>query len=466
MADFPGVRGAARALPGLACVFLAPAATLLSAAPFKVEQGPLGATSYVRLADEMEDHLRQGVLRSWFPKCVDHENGGFRPSYLNDGSPGTENEKTIVFQSRMTWVAAQIVMRRPDLADEFRPYVRHGMCCLTDMMWDKEFGGPFWQLTPSGQVHAGKSETKHAYGIAFCIYAASAAHQATGSDEDLRFAQMVFRWFDKHAHDAVNGGYHEALERDGKPILSRPPEAKGDRGLIGAPHGFKSMNAHLHILEALISLHEIWPDPLVKARLNEVFEILRDRIATPPGLLRQFFKPDWSPVPGVDSFGHDVEAAYLLLEAQEQLERGDGERTLAVARSLVDNPLRKGWDGALGGFFDTGSESGELHSRDKIWWTQAEGLNALLLMHRHFGAETPKYYDAFLKQWAFIWNHQIDHIHGEWFGTVSPAGEPNRALPKGSYWKAAYHNGRALLNVIDALRRMAASDERDSGVRP
>lgn len=432
---------------------------MLAAAPIKPDQYPLGPASYKRLADHMEGHLRQGVLGFWFPRCLDHKNGGFRPAFLNDGARGTENNKTTVFQSRMTWTAAQIALRRPDLAEEFRPHVRHGMRCLTEKLWDKEFGGPFWQLAPSGELRPGKAETKHAYGIAFCIYAASAAYEAAGSQGDLEFARDVFRWFDGHAHDAAHGGYHEALERNGTPILSRPPGAKGHTGLIGVPYGLKSMNAHLHILEALISLHKIWPDPLVTARLNEVFEIMRDRFAAPPGFLHLFCTPDWKPAPGNDSYGHDVEAAYLLLEAQEELKRDDGEKTLAIARSLVDNPLRRGWDETMGGFYDTGSHTGEVVSKDKIWWTQAEGLNALLLMHRHFGAETPKYYNAFLKQWAFIWNHQIDHAHGEWFHTLSPDGKPDLAQPKGSYWKAAYHNGRALLNVTEALRQMAKESQ-------
>ncbi|HPA17158.1 MAG TPA: AGE family epimerase/isomerase [Verrucomicrobiae bacterium] len=435
--------------------FLFPTVVAPAAERLDPMQYPAGNTGYTLLAEQMEAHLRQGVLRFWFPRCVDREHGGFRPNFLDDGSPGTENDKTIVFQSRMTWVAAQVALRCPDLAEEFRPYAEHGVGFLAEKMWDKEFGGPFWQLDPTGHLRPGDPGDKHLYGVAFCIYAAAAARQAIGSERAMDLARSTFRWLDQHARDSDHGGYHETLARSGTPILSRPPNAKSEMGILGAPYGFKSMNAHIHLLEALTALHGVWPDPVVTARLNEVFEIVRDRIAVPPGALHLFFAPDWRPVPGLDSYGHDVETAYLLIEAHHALKREDGAKTLAIARSLVDNPLRHGWDHALGGFYDSGSPFGQNRSKDKIWWTQAEGLNALLLMHEHFGNETPKYYEAFLQQWAFIWNYQIDHTSGEWFQTVSPQGEPEHDRPKGSYWKAAYHNGRALLNVVETLRTMA-----------
>lgn len=418
---------------------------------------PAGPASYLRLAGQMEHHFREGVLRFWFPRCIDRERGGFHPSFSNDGSPGSDDDRMIVFQSRMTWVAAQVVLRCPDLAEAYRPIVEHGVAGLDETMWDKVCGGPFWQVDAAGKLRAGDPGQKHAYGIAFCIYAAAAAHDATKSRRALDLAQRTFRWLDDHAHDAANGGYREALSRDGSPILEPPPGAKGATALLGTPHGFKSMNAHIHLLEAFTTLHATWPDPMLTARLNELFEIVRDRIAAPPGALHLYLSPEWRPVPGHDSYGHDIETAYLLLEAHHALKRPDEDRTLAVARSLVDNPLRHGWDTEHGGFYDYGSPLGMHCAKEKIWWTQAEGLNALLLMHERFGPETQKYYDAFLRQWAFIWNHQIDHECGEWFQTVSPDGEPERDRPKGSHWKAAYHNGRALLNAAEMLRRLSAS---------
>ncbi len=144
------------------------------------------------------------------------------------------------------------------------------------------------------------------------------------------------------------------------------------------------MNSHIHLLEAITALYRIWPDPLVEKRLRELFLVVRDKIAVEPGCLNLFFTPDWCPVPEHDSFGHDVETAYLLLEAAERSKEPDDAKTLTVARCLVDHALQWGWDERLGGFYDRGAAFAPACGREKIWWTQAEGLNALLLMHARF----------------------------------------------------------------------------------
>jgi mannobiose 2-epimerase len=214
------------------------------------------------------------------------------------------------------------------------------------------------------------------------------------------------------------------------------------------------MNTHIHVLEALTALYHVWPDPLAEQRLREVFLLVRDKIAVEPGCLNQFFTPDWRPIPDHDSFGHDIETAFLLLEAAHALKEPDDTKTPAVAKSLVDHALDWGWDKTRGGFYDRGVAFGDACGKEKVWWTQAEGLNVLLLMHQRYGRQTPRYYNAFLKQWDFIWNYQIDHEHGEWHETVSPEGKPHPGQAKGTVWKASYHNGRALMNVAEGLREL------------
>ncbi len=182
---------------------------------------------------------------------------------------------------------------------------------------------------------------------------------------------------------------------------------------------------------------------------------MRDKIAVEPGCLNLFFTPDWRPVPDHDSFGHDVETAYLLLEAAAVLREADDPKTVRVARSLVDHALDWGWDDKLGGFYDKGAAFNKAWGREKIWWTQAEGLNALLVMHERFGRQSPRYFEAFLKQWDFIRRYQVDPKHGEWYESVSAEGVAPPGQAKATVWKAAYHNGRALMNVSEMLRRMS-----------
>jgi cellobiose epimerase len=415
--------------------------------------------TYLRLADTVEKHLREGVLAKWFPRCVDRRHGGFLPHFREDWSPGDQNDKCVVFQSRMTWTSAEVARRLPDLADEYRGYARHGVDFLEQVMWDQECGGFYWGLDERGQVTPQYGREKHVYGISFAIYGLSSAYRTTGEVRALELAQRTFRWLEDHAHDKVHGGYYEALTREGRPILMSPESSPGQAArasdFIGTRYGFKSMNTHIHLLEALTELALVWRDPRVEERLREVFQLVRDRIAVEPGCLNLFFTPDWRPVPDHDSFGHDVETAFLLLEAAAVLQQPDDAKTLAVARSLVDHALQWGWDDAQGGFYDKGAAFTSAWGREKIWWTQADGLNALLLMHERFGSQSPRYWNAFLKQWDFLWKRQLDHVHGEWFETVSAEGTPRPGQAKGTVWKAAYHNGRALMTVAESLRHLA-----------
>lgn len=418
-------------------------------------ENPPGPATYRRLADELERHWKGSLLPCWFPRCVDRTHGGFFPHFLEDWSRGPRNDKTLVFQSRMTWVAAQVVIRYPELAEQFRDYTRHGLALLDKRMWDPQAGGLFWGLDESGQPKEPYGTEKHVYGIAFALYAASAACEATRDAAALELAQRTFRWLDRHAHDARHGGYFEALDRAGTPILA-PPGPQRQLDLLGTQYGYKSMNSHIHLLEALTALHRVWPDPLVKQRLAEMLAVVRDKVAVEPGCLNLYFTPDWRALPDHDSFGHDIETAYLLMEAAGELGGSIDERTRSVARQLVDHALQWGWDDKQGGFYDKGAAFSIAWGREKIWWTQAEGLNALLLMHEHFGRQSPAYFKTFLRQWDFVWNHQIDHLNGGWFASVSPEGIPKPGQAKATIWKAAYHDGRALMNCVSLLRKLAA----------
>jgi len=423
---------------------------------FSVRALPPNRQSYLALAEEIERHFQRNIVEFWFPLVVDREFGGFRSHILADGTIGPNNDKTLVFQSRMTWVAAQIALRQPSRADEFRGYVRQGIKLLREVLSDRDHGGLFWGLDPSGKFKPDWGDEKHAYGIAFAIYAASAAYEATRDADALQLAKDTFHWFDRHAHDAQHGGYYEALSRRGEVLRVAPPGRKRD--LLGTPYGYKSMNSHIHLLEAVTALYEVWPDPLVEKRLGELLEVVRDKVAVEPGCLNLYFTPAWRPVPDHDSFGHDVETAYLLTEAAGALGRKNDAATGRMARMLVDHALEYGWDSRHGGFYDRGFAFGPAYALEKIWWTQAEGLNALLLMHRFYGKETSRYWEAFLHQWDFIVRYQTDAEHGEWFESVSHDGRPKPGQAKATIWKAAYHNGRALMNTAAMLRQLAGEE--------
>ena len=237
---------------------------------------------------------------------------------------------------------------------------RHGFYFLRDKMWDKQYGGFYNLVTRNGTP---KSTIKEAYGNAFAIYGLSAYYECSHDTAALNFAKTAFIWLEKNSHDSIYKGYYQHLNRDGSHVI-RTADIKSTSDI-----GYKDQNSSIHILEALTELYKVWTDPLVKERLQEMLELIRDKIVTQKGYLQLYFTYDWKPVSYRDSsddvikknhyidhvsFGHDVETAYLMQEADETLNGKASAKTLAVGKKMVDHALQNGWDDSVGGFYDEG----------------------------------------------------------------------------------------------------------------
>lgn len=283
--------------------------------PPKITYLPATNENYGKFQDEAETMLRQDILAVWFPRTVDNENGGFHSNFSRDWKPEPSTGKFSVFQGRMTWVASTISLRRPELKDQFLPIARHGLDYLKNVLWDKEDGGFYWGLQDNGKISPLYTDGKHLYGISFALYGAAAEYQATHDPQALELCQRTFRWIDEHAHDTQNGGYFEWLTRDGKPIAGHPETGMIERAPVaGFPIGYKSMNTHIHLLEAFAQLYEVWKDDTLRSRLQELLAIVRDKVCVDPGAMNLYFTNEWRAFPDHDSYGHDVEAAYLMLD--------------------------------------------------------------------------------------------------------------------------------------------------------
>jgi mannobiose 2-epimerase len=245
------------------------------------------------------------------------------------------------------------------------------------------------------------------------------------------------------------------LTRDGHPFEGHPETGTVELMPVSRfPVGYKSMNTHIHLLESFTQLYEVWKDDVLRQRIEELLAIIRDKVCVDPGAMNLYFTNAWQAFPDDDSYGHDVEAAYLMLEAEDVLGKGHDPRTERMARMLVDHALHYGWDEKLGGFYQDGTTMGLPERKTKEWWVEFEGLNALLLMHDRYGKQTDVYFKAFQLQWDFIREYQMD---SEFHGVYQLVGEDGKAVDnvKGDIWKAAYHDGRALLNVSERLNRLA-----------
>lgn len=417
------------------------------------------------IAEQIEFSLRKETLEKWYPDAIDKQYGGFLSSFTFDFKPTDDQRKMIVTQSRHTWTNAKAAMRYPGV-DFYKDGARHGYKFLRDVMWDTSYGGFFWLVERDGTPV--KDDTlKTAYGNAFAMYALSAYYKMSGEPEALTFAKQSFKWLETFSHDHEYKGYFNHMYRDGKLVLR-------DRNTPStAETGYKDQNSSIHLLEALTELYQIWPDGLVRERLREMLFLIRDTIVTDKGYLTLFLERDWTPVSFYNepdsiiekhhnldhvSFGHDVETAYLIIEASNLLGIENDSITHRIAKKMVDHALMNGWDetDSTGSFYDEGyyfkDRPGITITRDtKNWWAQAEGMNCLLLMSQLYPNDPMNYYSKFQKSWRYIDLNLIDHENGDWFaGGLDKQPEMKTAL-KGHIWKACYHQYRAMTNCIDML---------------
>ncbi|HYD54999.1 MAG TPA: AGE family epimerase/isomerase [Gemmatimonadaceae bacterium] len=445
--------------------FLPTAALALAACttsgPRPAAEAPLPAGERTALAAELRRSFREQLLAPWYPRAIDREHGGFLSQFDADWKPTGPQDKMIVSQARHVWTNARAAQFLADTS--YVPAARHGFRFLRDVMWDREQGGFYWLVARDGtpRREADGRLVKQAYGTAFGIYALAGYYDATRDPEALRLAQDAFRWLDRHAHDPQHGGYFNYLERDGTPMRA------GYRA--DAP---KDQNSSIHILEAYAELYPHWPNDTLRARLQEMLGLIRDRIRVDPGYLTLFHTADWRPVSWRDSseaarradryfhdhvsFGHDVETAYLLLEASHVLGLEDEEPTERAAKQMVDHALRTGWDQAAGGFVEggyyyPGRPTLVVVDSTKNWWAQAEGLNTLLLMAERYPRDPLRYADRFRQLWSYVKANLIDQERGGWYAGGLDRQPQMRQADKGHIWKATYHESRAYINVIKRL---------------
>ena len=420
------------------------------------------------IREEMFRALHEGILKRWYPLVVDRECGGYFTNVASDWSLLPEQEKMIVTQARHIWTTSKAAAFTDDAAF-FAAIARHGFAFLRDRMWDTIHGG-FYQIRGRGggtsDVRLWRDE-KRTYGNAFAVFALSALYEQTRDAEVLELAARTFRWIEQVAFDPGHGGYFEFITPDSAPFDRSSPyrTMASDANELG----FKDQNSSIHLLEAYTELSRVWDEERVREQLAGLLALIRDTMVSEEGYLRLFFHPDWTPVSfrdapedvrtanyGLDhvSFGHDCETAFLMLEASEALGIRSDARTLSVARRMVDHALAAGWDRKVGGFFEegyyfAGEDRCRIIKETKNWWSQAEGLNALLLFSRIFpGAGYEEY---FAKLWEYVKQYVLDDEHGDWFeGGIDR--EPHfRTGPKSHIWKCTYHTVRALSNCIALL---------------
>lgn len=388
---------------------------------------------HLSFARECLNVLNDNILSFWSRKMVDPI-GGFYGRIDGQGKLHEQADKAVILNTRILWTysAAYQVTGNPKhklMADRAYEY-------LAKYFIDFKNGGLFWMLDNRGNVVSDKKQT---YAQAFAVYAFSEYHKINEYKRAKDFSIRIFELMEEHAYDVLNNGYHEALNNQwGKLQDVRLSEKDMNAD--------KTMNTHLHVLEAYTNLFRIWPDPKLKERLRNLIELMLEKFVNDNGHFHLFYSDKWELLSHEISFGHDIEGAWLLCEAAEVL-RDESLLTEVQAIALkMTNAALEGQD-SDGGLMNEGSSEGIVDD-DKHWWPQAEALIGLINAWQISGNE--EYMVQMKRVWSFIRTYLLDK-DGEWHWKVNRHGDIDFQEDKAGPWKCPYHNGRAMIEIMNRL---------------
>lgn len=382
---------------------------------------------------EVRENLTSCILPYWL-KLKDPK-GGFYGEVSAEGTVFYDAPRGVILNARLIWSFAAAYAALKDT--QYLVAAVHARDWFLDHFCDHKYGGVYWSVTAEGERLDTK---KQLYAQGFAIYALSELYKVTGDDEALKNAVNLYKVVESHFADTVNGGYIEALSRDFSPLEDMSLSAHD----INAD---KTMNSHLHVLEAYSNLYQVWPDETLKTRVEALLSLTGERVMGADGHLQLYFKRDWTVLPGAVSYGHDIETSWLALEAAFALHDADvvnrvrpwARRVGAAGNEglLPDGSMR--YEKLPGGQYDDSRQ----------WWVQAESVvGNLWLWKYHADAEA---LERAFAAWAYIRDHLVDNISGEWWWAILPNGSRDLSQPKAGFWKCPYHNTRMCLQVLSII---------------
>ena len=376
------------------------------------------------------------ILDYWSKNMIDTQNGGFAGQIDNNENVIQNAEKGAVLNARILWsfsASYQITKRT-----EHKNLAKRAFDFLSNNFYDAEFGGLFWSINADKTPKDTKNQI---YALAFAIYGLSEYYVISKDEKALSIAINLYLKIQKYSYDPVNKGYLEAFTRDWQPIEDLRLSEKD-------ANEKKTMNTHLHIIEAYANLFRVWKDKELQKDIIELLRTIEKHfINTETGHLRLFFDENWTEKPDVISYGHDIEAAWLLLQCAEISE----DETLIgnykkYAVQMAD-VTKEGLDNDGGLWYEFDPKKNELIA-EKHWWVQAEALIGFYNAYELTGKKN--YLDIVFRNWDFIKKHLIDTKNGEWFWGIY---RDNSLIEKdkAGFWKCPYHNSRSCIELINRI---------------
>ncbi|HCC70640.1 MAG TPA: N-acyl-D-glucosamine 2-epimerase [Bacteroidales bacterium] len=396
------------------------------------------------------------ILSYWMKYSMEEESKGFYGAVDLDNRPVLSANKSCVLNARILWTFSEAARLYPGKGYQDIAHLAYRV--VTEDFADRQFGGYYMELSSGNKV---VNDTKHTYVQAFVLYSLSKYYEYNPDLKVIKNLKDYFIFLDNKTRDTQNPGYLESFSREWK--LSG-----GNR--MADNNEPKSMNTHLHLLEAYAAAYRVWKDEKVRKRLAELIDIFTGKIIRNSGHLGLFFSNEFEETAesaGICSFGHDIEASWLIPEAAEILgDKAIVEKINPHVRRMADAVLREGVD-KDGGLFLESYRYGSHIRTNKHWWIQAENLVGFMNMYQLTGDN--KYWETVKQAWDFIHRFVIDHERGEWFTKVNRLGKPFRYEPeddpspyyknnwKIDPWKCPYHNGRAMMELVKRINILLES---------
>lgn len=391
------------------------------------------------LKNELSTELDH-ILSYWIAKTPDIENGGFYGRISGDNQIMPLSNKGSILNARILWSfsAAYRVLGTElyfEMAQRAKNY-------LVNYFRDTQFGGIFWMLDEKGNPIDTK---KQIYAQAFAIYALAEYYRVTRDQESLDFAINLFHLIEKHSFDTKLNGYFEAYSREWK-LLDDLRLSEKDA------NEKKTMNTHLHVLEAYTNLYRVWPDAGLKSQLKNLIQLFLDKIIDNQSFsFKLFFDEQWNSKSTHTSFGHDIEGSWLLHEAAEVLDdRTMLEPVKIISLNMSEKVAAEAID--TDGSLVYESEHGQIVDYDRHWWPQAEAIIGFFNAWQLSGNK------EFIAKALGVWNYTkrqiIDKENGEWYFRVNRDGVPYKEEDKVGPWKCPYHNSRTCLEILERCRKM------------
>ncbi len=386
-------------------------------------------------AKEFKDHLVKDLIPFW-NRLKDDTYGGMYGFVDSDQQIDQHSDKGVILMSRILWFYSKASILCQD--GSLLKMADHVYGFLAEHCQDHRYGGMYWSVHYDGTP---ADTTKHTYNQAFAVYALSVYYQAGGRQEALDLAYNLYRLIEEKCRDRE--GYLEAFHQDFTPASN---EKLSENGVMAG----RTMNTLLHVLEAYTELYRADGSQEVGDELRKIFALFRNKVYDPDKqILEVFFDLDYQSLIDLESYGHDIEASWLIDRGCQVLGDEECNRAMApISKALVQTTYQNAYDTVVHALYN--EREGDKIDRQKIWWVQAEAVVGFYNAYQNTPEKTG-YLQAAEDIWHFICDHMMDEQSGEWYESIRADGtrDPKQALVHP--WKCPYHNGRMCMEMMERL---------------